>query len=246
MHGRRRPGLRLGPGSGARPRPLPCPPDARRLRPHRPHRRQPPGTGPALHPRGGPPGPGAGVPLLVGGRGRGAGGLLHPGRRVPGGPGAGPGHGRAGPAAAHPASPGHGRRHPAGPGPGAGGDPGHRHLLARRGRALARHGLRGPPPGSGEGVRDPVAGVPVGRARRLRRRLLPDLRLPPGRAPGRASAQDRDRSPQPGHAAPGRGDRRRRAAQLPPRLPRALVGGTGPQGRRRHRVRLRPRGRVPT
>ena len=45
----------------------------------------------------------------------------------------------------------------------------------------------------------------------------------------------------PGMLAPGRRGGRRRAAQLPARQPRPLVGLPGAQGRRRHGVRLRPR-----
>ena len=70
-------------------------------------------------------------------------------------------------------------------------------------------------------------------------------RLPPRRPARRAPAEGRRRRAQPGDAAPRRRGGRRRAAQLPAGLARAVVGRAGPQaGGDADDLRLRPRRRV--
>ena len=93
-------------------------------------------------------------------------------------------------------------------------------------------------------VRHARARVPHRREGRLRGRLLPGEGLPPRSAPRRAEAEDRHRRPQPEDARAGRRGGRRRRAQLPAGVARALVGRAGAQGRQRRDLRLRARGRV--
>ncbi len=99
------------------------------------------------------------------------------------------------------------------------------------------------PVDAGARVRHAAAGLPLGREGRLRRRLLLREGLPARGEARRAAAEDRGRRAQPRDAAPGRRAGRRRAAQLPAGVARAVVGRAGPQGRRRRRLRLRPRRR---
>ena len=56
---------------------------------------------------------------------------------------------------------------------------------------------------------------------------------------GEREAEDRPRRAERADAAPRRRDRRRRAAQLPARVARAVVRRAGPQGRRRRDLRVR-------
>ena len=87
------------------------------------------------------------------------------------------------------------------------------------------------------------------RVGRLRRRLLRRAAVPARRAAGRAPAEGRDRRAEPGDARAGRRGRRRRAAQLPAGVARAVVGRAGARSREGraggHRdLRVRPRRRV--
>ncbi len=207
----------------------------------RPHLRQlhEPRPGGGAHRR--PPGRRAGLPLVLDRRDNWARGLLAARCRRRRRPGPRPRHGCARPPTAHADGRGHGRRDPPGPAPRAGHPPRYRHLVAGGHRALARGTVRRPAPGPGAGVRHAREGVPHRRARHLPGRLLPVQEVPPRGAPGRAPAEGGGRRPQPQDARPRRRGGRRRAAQLPAGVARGLVGRTGPQGRRRRRLRLRPR-----
>ncbi len=208
------------------------------------HLRQPDGPGPRAGPPHGPAGRGGRLRLVLDGRDHRPRGVLAARRRGGGGAVARPRHRRPGPPAAHADGGGDGRRHPPGPAPGPRHRARHRHLVAGRHHPLARDALRRPTAGPDPRVRHPPASVPHRREGRLRRRLLRGEGVPPRRAARRAAAQDRGRRPQPQDAAAGRRGGRRRRPQLPAGVPRAVVGGAGAQGRRRHHLRLRPRRRV--